>query len=887
MARFARQWLLGFAAALLVTVAAHAQSRYSFDSAQGILPKDVVPFDYRLALDLDPGKVSFGGVAEISVRVRRPVEAIVLNAFELRAGEILLTGEGGPRPLKAVADEAARQWRIGDGRTIGPGDYELRIAYTGSVHSYGDGLYSVSYTAEGRPERMLATQLEPIAARTVFPGFDEPSFRAHFTISVTAPAGYEVVSNMPASRREAQGDSTRWHFATTPPMASYLVTVTVGKFDSLEDSVDGIPLRILTAKGKKEEARYAMAVTKQVMPYYREYFGTPYALPKLDQIAVPGTRMGAMEDWGAISYVESALLYDPARSSIETKQGVYSVIAHEIAHQWFGDLVTAASWDEIWLNEAFATWMAKKTTDRFNPDWQVGLESVLWRQGVMKTDAGPATRAIRSGPVVETAVFDVFDGVTYTKGGAVLDMLEAHLGPEGFRRGLAAYFEGQKYSNATAGDLWHYLGQASGKDAGAIARSWTDQQGFPLLTAVTTCDKGRRRLALAQQRFRLDGAGDEETVWKVPLAVASFPGTPIPLLLGDRRGEFDVGPCSDFPFYVDSSTGFFRVQYEPGTARQLANALRRLPPRVQLALMTDAFALAQAGQVPLARYLDLAGRLRPAGDAGTPVLYRQAVRTFLQLDGALHGTPAQRELRSRARRLLGPMLARLGWRASGNEGTVTTELRGDLIRALGRFGDEPVLRKSSQLFDGERRSGRPIDPTIRPAVMANLARKADAAVFDELVARMKAANRVEDREMYSRALANVEDPALARRLLALAIEDTLPPETASSLPGMLAGAVTHGELAYAFTKEHFEVLARKQTEWGRAYLLPSAAQGFNDATRAEALLADQKALAGAAGERAGRDAAADIELRSRIRARSGESLVAEATRPPSPAAGPR
>ena len=311
---------------------------------------------------------------------------------------------------------------------------------------------------------------------------------------------------MPVKSRDVQGAMTRWQFAPTPPMPTYLVAVSVGQFDALEDSVDGIPLRILTAKGKKADARYAMDVTKKVLPFYREYFGVPFALPKLDQIAVPGVRNGAMEDWGFISYSEANLLYDPAKSSIETKQGVFEVIAHEIAHQWFGDLVTAASWDEIWLNEAFATWMASKATAQFNPDWQIPLNRVLTRQRVMRGDAGPATRAIRSGPVYETAVFDVFDGVTYTKGGAVLEMIETYIGPDAFRRGLSAYFEGQKLSNATAGDLWHYLSQASGTDVAAVARSWTDQKGYPLLQARVTCAKGKQTLELEQQRFSVDGA---------------------------------------------------------------------------------------------------------------------------------------------------------------------------------------------------------------------------------------------------------------------------------------------------------------------------------------------------------------------------------------------
>jgi aminopeptidase N len=862
----------------MFAVPGQAQPRFSFDATPGILPKDVVPSEYRLALDLDPAKADFGGVVDIAIAVRRRVDAIVVNAFELVARDVALTGAAGARLMKVSDDKAKRQWQIGDGRPIEAGNYTLRITYSGVVHAYGEGLYGVSYTAESKPAKMLATQMEPIAARTVFPGFDEPSFRAIYTISVTAPAAYEVVSNMPVRARDVQGETIRWHFAPTPPMASYLVSVSVGQFDALEDSVDGVPVRILTGKGKREEARYAMEVTKQVLPFYREYFGVPFTLPKLDQLAIPGGRWGAMEDWGAISYVESLLLYDSAKSSVETKQHIFEVIAHEVAHQWFGDLVTAASWDEIWLNEAFATWMARKATARFNADWQVPLTHILWRQGVMRRDAGPATRAIRSGPVVETAVYDVFDGVTYIKGGAVLEMLETYLGPELFRRGLNAYFEGQKLSNATAGDLWFYLAKVSGKDIGAIAGSWTDQQGYPLLQPSVSCAGGKQTLAVEQHRFSTLGAVDHATTWKVPFSVSNGSATPMKLLLRDRVDQFAAGPCSAAPLYIDSAAGFFRVQYPQAQLRGLARAFPELSSSERMALLTDTLALGQAGRLPLADYLTLAGRLRPANDSASQVLYMQAANAFVGLDSALAGTPAQRELRNYALSKLAPMLSQLGWTASPSDSAVTLNLRNELIQVLGQFGDEPTLRKSAQLFATERKGASSIEPSIRPAVMANVARRADAGIYSELVRRMTVSERAEDRELYASALGNVEDSALARRLLELSLDGTLPAEIASSLPAKLGRFPEHAELAYNFTRDHFDALSPKTSEWGRAYLLPWAAYAFNDEARATTLLADQQRLVGAVGDKAAKEIAGEIELRSRIKSRNKSTLTTDLAR---------
>lgn len=864
--------------AAALSMAAPAQPRFAFEATPGSLPKDVVPTVYRLTLDLDPARDVFTGTTEITVQVKRPTDAIVVSAHELVPNVVALERGGDVRTMTVTDDQAKRQWRIADGRAIEAGEYTLRIEYRGAVNVYGEGIFRVSYSALGQPATMLATQLEPIAARRVFPGFDEPSFRARFAISVTAPADYEVVSNMPVQSREARGTSVHWAFAPTPPMPSYLVAVAVGQFEALEDQVDGIPLRILTARGRKESARYAMEVTRQVLPFFREYFGIPYALPKLDQLAIPGVRGGAMEDWGAISYVESVLLYDPARSSSETRQTIFSIVAHEISHQWFGNLVTAASWDEIWLNEAFATWIAGKATARFNPDWQVPLRQMLRRQNVMRRDAGPATRAIRSGPVVETAVFDVFDGVTYIKGGAVLDMLEAYVGPEPFRRGLAAYMAERRLSNATAGDLWFHLSEASGRDVVAVARSWTDQPGYPLLQARFGCSGGERTLALEQRRFSMFGAADDATVWMIPFAVGGAMEPTARSMLDRREGSFAAGSCAATPAYIDTAKGFFRVQYPSAHLRDLAAAFPRLPVTARLSLLTDTYALGQAGRLPLADYFALVDRLHPAGDAATLMLYTQAVGALRSLDNTLAGTPAQDALRRYTREKLWPMLALIGWSPSKADDAVTLDLRNELVDVLGRVGDVATLERSYAMFSSERRSGVRVDASIRPAVIANVARAADAGTFAVLVADLMHASRVEDREMYAEALAGVQNPQLARKLLALALTDLLPPETAARMPGMVAASPEHADLAYMFVRDHFDSLASKSSEWGRVYLLPSAASGFSEAPRAKALLVDQSRLVGLPGQRAAEQAAADIELRSRVRASNGASLAAELAR---------
>ena len=571
--------LLGLQAELPVA----AQPRFRFDAVPGNLSKDVVPSHYALTLDLDPQRDGFSGSSAITVRVHKPVPSIVLHAHELQALSAMLVDAGSSRTLSITPDAKSQTWRLTpvDAKPIAAGEHRLDIGYVGKVQRSGEALYRADHTVQGQPARMLATQFESVFARKVFPGFDEPAYRAVFEIAVRVPKGLSVVSNMPLAGRVEEAGAELHRFLPSPPMPTYLVAMAVGRFDELAGEAAGIPLRILSAPGKRDQAGYAMQVTQQVLPMYSDYFGLPYALPKLDQLAVPSGRDGAMEDWGLISYAESTLLFDPARSSPETRQQVFAMVAHEVAHQWFGNLVTASSWDEIWLNEAFATWLQNKAMARFNPDWHVELQRRLPVDRTMTLDAGRATRAIRSGPVGESSVFDVFDDITYVKGGAVLNMLEQWIGADTFRRGLAAYIADRKFSNATAGDLWFHLSNASGRDVSAVAASWTDQAGFPVVQLRSACEGGRTRVHLSQRRF---SNGLVETaparLWKIPVLL-SRGGKVSSVMLDSVRADTELPDCSNDPVLANAGgEGFYRVAYETSALQGLATRVQFSQGRV-------------------------------------------------------------------------------------------------------------------------------------------------------------------------------------------------------------------------------------------------------------------------------------------------------------------
>jgi len=861
------------AAALLAPCA--AQPRFDFDRTPGLLSKQVLPVRYRLTLDVDPARATFTGQASIEVDVRAPVAEIVLHAKDLTPSRsVLVGGAAGTRTLKVVRQRDSETWRLvpTDAAPIPAGAHRLEIRYRGAVQQTGEGLYMAPYAAGGKPMRMLGTQMEAVHARQVFPAFDEPSFRVAYELTVRAPKGYGVASNMPVQEERAVAGAIVHRFAPTPPMPSYLVSLAVGRFDALAGDTQGVPLRILTARGKREQARYAMQVTQQVMPYYQEYFGQRYALPKLDQIAMPSVREGAMEDWGLISYAENTILFEPARSGSETRRTVFHVVAHEISHQWFGNLVTAASWDEIWLNEAFATWMENKMAARFNPEWQEPLHLRVRIDRTMERDAGPSTRAIRSGPVSERQVFDVFDSITYSKGGAVLSMLEQWVGPEAFQRGLAAYMAERRLSNATAGDLWHHIGAAAGRDVTAVATSWTDQPGFPVVQVAVACEANRTRVSLSQSRFSIDDAL-APLQWKIPVRLARGPDEVV-LLLDAPEGSAHFDGCSDEPVIVNAGgTGYYRVAYDAESLRRLAARFVNLAPADRVTLLSDTFALAQAGRAPMASYFSLLASIGQVQDAGRPALFSMAGAGLRFLDSAMAGTPALPRVRAAARALLAPELARVGWTPRPGEDDETQALRATLIERLARFDDASAIEQARRLFDAAGHA--PLPASTRAAVIQAVGMHANPAHFDRLLAHLRAASGEEDRWVYATALAAGRHPGRAEKLMAASLNGIAPANIASAIPGVVGSESPFGEQAYRFTLANFaklSALAGTGAFGGKVWLLPNAAWQFNDATLAARLVRDQQRELGNAGESAAARGAARIALLAAVKRREAEAL---------------
>ncbi|MEY2550369.1 MAG: hypothetical protein QOG12_513, partial [Verrucomicrobiota bacterium] len=483
-----------------------AEKPFDFASTPGKLPKNVVPEEYAIRIIPDIEKRTFTGSETIKVTAREGVKQLVLNALEIKINKASIDGNAVPAAAIKLDEKQETLTIAGE---VAAGTHQLELEFAGKINQQGQGLYYAPYQEQGTGAKkiMLGTQFEATDARRMFPCWDEPSFRARFQLTAVVPENFTALSNMPVEKESKVAGGKEIRFATTPPMASYLNVFCAGEVDAIQTKKGDVTHGVVATKGKAEMGRYALESSQEILEYYNEYFGQPFPLPKLDHIAVPGGFGGAMENWGGITYYESALLFDPEKSSANTRQTIYEVVAHETAHMWFGDLVTMAWWDNLWLNEGFASWMGTKVTAKFNPDWEVWSSKQaprdpsrrygIGKEPAMESDARSTTHPIQQPIKTEAEANSAFDEITYRKGMSFIRMLESFLGEDVFRDGIRRYMAAHKLSNATTADLWSALGEASGKPVVDIAAAWTEQPGFPL---VKVSRDAAGKITLTQER---------------------------------------------------------------------------------------------------------------------------------------------------------------------------------------------------------------------------------------------------------------------------------------------------------------------------------------------------------------------------------------------------
>jgi aminopeptidase N len=811
---------------------------FNFNETPGKLPKEVVPTEYAIRIVPNLDNFTFTGSETVKLNVRSPVRELVLNGLELKTEAASVDGK--ELPLSAIKAENEKELlTLTLPSELAAGDHALTLRFMGKVNQQGQGLFYMRYQEHGSGARkvMLGTQFEATDARRFFPCWDEPAFRARFQLTVVVPENWLAVSNMPIDSEQKIAGGKEVRFAPTPPMSSYLNLFVAGELDFIESQVGPTQIRVIATKGKAELGRYALDASAEILKYYNDYFGVPYPLPKLDQIAIPGGFGGAMENWGGITYYESRLLFDPKNSSGETKQNIYEVLAHEMAHMWFGDLVTMAWWDNLWLNEGFASWMGSKCTAHFNPQWEVWLARELPRdptrrtgiakEAAMEGDARSTTHPIQQPIATEVEANSAFDDITYKKGRSFLRMLESFLGEDVFRDGIRKYIAAHKYSNTTTADLWDALSEASNKSVGQIAAGWTEQPGFPVVTIKREADG---KVRLTQERFTVNFKNPAPLLWQIPMTYSVVGETPATLLMIDRTAALENIPADRALKLNLNGAGNYRVEYDDRSWELLLEALPKLGVEDRVNLMSDAWALAQAGRVPVSLYFGLIEKL----PASTDVAEREQVINVLDFVNGLLVSSSEREKFQRyARSLLRPTFATLEWEPKPNESPSAGRLRASLISALGHLNDSEVLAGCRERFQKYLAHPASLPPDLRAPALAVVGRYADEKTWNKLHELGLKTTSIEDQQNYYDALACATDPKLVKKTLAIALTDELPTSRAIFLVSRVARNSGHPDIAWEFAKANMKALLAKVDAAGANRYAPSLFTFFSDGSRAD------------------------------------------------------
>jgi aminopeptidase N len=800
------------AAALVVAVAlplsALAAAPFDFDKASGRLPKNIVPVDYSIAIVPNAEAKTFTGTESVSLKFREATDTVVFNTLNLSLKDVRLDG----KPVKNVAtDNDAQLTTVTLAGAAPVGMHTLTMSYSGVIETRPQGLFVQPYgKSAGNPGgTMLSTQMESTDARRMFPCWDEPAFRATFQLTATVPAGWATIGNMPVARRAVHGKLATTTFERSPKMPSYLVEFTAGDLKEISAQGSHVRFGVWAVSGREEEGRTALANAQQILADYDDYFGYAFPLPKLDSIAIPGGFSGAMENWGAITYTDAALLLSKA-SSIGDAQGVYGTQAHEMAHQWNGDLVTMGWWDDLWLNESFASWMSAKETDLRNPGWKWWERADVDKEVAMDADARLTSHPIQVHVTDELQAANAFDPtITYNKGQAVLRMLEAYLGPDTFRDGVRRYIKARAFSNASTADLWNGLTAASGQDVGALASAWTEQAGFPLVSVKSQCDAaGKRTVTLTQKRFFLRTPADAAAQvghWSVPLQLrAGAQGTSRALLLTQEGQSVAAGSCQE-PLSADADAiGYYRVQYDAATLAANTRAFSTLPDGDRIALLDDQWALVQAQTAPLASYLALAENM--GNDLDTRP-WEQIINALGTIEYDERGAPGHDAFAAYARALLKPVAQRLGWDARAGETPDLQTLRRQVIENLGVWGDADTIAEARRRFAGFVKDQSSIAPDDQRMVLNVVGLHADAATFGQLHTLAKAATDDAGQRRLYLALAAVRDSKLAEEAAGIALSPELPPQ-AIQLRLAMIGTLRqeHPQLGWNTFSGHAEML---------------------------------------------------------------------------------
>jgi puromycin-sensitive aminopeptidase len=802
------------------------------------LPKTVTPERYGIRLTPDLTTWTFTGEETVTILIHEPVGEITLNAVELEIQSVSIRDESGKVVEGGVtADPENEQARFGFSMELKPGKIDLSIQFAGILNDKLHGFYRSTYRgADGQIKPLASTQFESTDARRAFPCWDEPEFKAVYQVTLVVDENLTAISNASVVREAPLRGTGKKEvvFADSMKMSTYLVAFIVGEFEATEPvSIGSAPLRVWAVPGKKHLANFAVAIGKASLEHFSAYYGIPYPGDKLDLIAIPDFASGAMENLGAITFRETALLVDSDKATRAELERVADVVSHENAHMWFGDLVTMRWWNGLWLNEAFATFMEMLAVDAWKPEWRRWDSFTVSRAAAMQVDGLRSTRPIEFPVEKPEEAAGMFDVLTYEKGASVLRMLEQYLGADAFRDGIRLYLRRHQYANAETTDLWDALEDSTKKPVRALMDTWIFQPGFPLIQV----EKSGNALLVSQKIFRyIQDGTDQERGWHVPIFLRAGTRGGLAnqtLLLTDKEERVELPGDIEWVVVNAGGHGFYRVRY----GAELEQSLRASPREILSAverfnLVNDHWATTLAGLTSLPDYLSLIESLTDEDDVN---VWSTVIGSGYALQRIFDG--AQWELLSRRLgTLFRPAVERFGWSVQSGESELVSQLRGDLIGALGTLAeDRDTEKRARQLFAAYENHSDSVDRNLIPALVSIVAHSGGNDDYEKFYAKFKNAQTPQEETRYLFSLANFREPTLIARTLELTINGEV--RTQNS-PYLIRGLMFNRHArhqAWSFLKNHWDEMLRQYPDNS----IPRMCEGIIGLVTAE-LLADVK-----------------------------------------------
>lgn len=796
------------------------------------LLEQIIPERYGLDIDLNMQDFGFAVGEVIDFSLVKPAHELVLHAVRLDVTRVVLDGRSAPVSVTLSKEDETVTLVFED--EVAAGRHTLSLKATGTLNESLRGFYRSTYTHGGVEKTMATTQFEAVHAREAFVGIDEPSAKAIFELSMTVPSELTAISNTNAHDVEDAGPGRkRVSFDPTPRMSTYLLAFLVGEFEYVEKSTpEGVRVRVYATPGKLGQLDFALETAVRTLSFYTEYFGIAYPLRKMDMIAVPDFAAGAMENWGAVTYRETALLLDPEKTSLSHKQRVVEVVAHELAHQWFGNLVTMAWWDDLWLNEGFATWVETLAMDKLFPEWNAWEEFANVNVAyAMELDGLVNTHPIQVEVGDPRSLDEIFDAISYSKGASVIDMLHHYLGADVFARGLRVYLERHKYANTVTHDLWKALGEVSGKPVDEVMSAWTSRPGYPIVSFEDGQIIQRRFFSSPREAKK---AGDGASDWPIPFGVVLPSGTETPAIL--VNGPVDLpaqAMAADWFKPNPDQTAFFRTQYTGPMIEALSVALQQhhIKPKDRFGIVSDVFAGAEAGHTDGVTALKLVASLRDESDY---VVWNALSGGLGSLIGIVEDEALRQKFDAFGLWMVQPNIARLGWVPRPGEVVFDTLMRPAVLQLGVRFDDPAVTAEAQRQFDGYLR-GDELDPDLRGVALYAAARHGGQAEFDAILARYRTEESPQVKMNLLSTLGRFREAALTEQFLKLGISDDVRPQDLFMVLAWGFRSREGRDATWKFTQEHWSLFVRRYGAGG--HMLERfplyAAAGFNTQAMAD------------------------------------------------------